>query len=221
MARKRAAVLTVMGILNIVFGSLFLLCNLCAGIGLVFLFGNTGQGGLLGPAGNVISDMTNFMKTEVPAFAVLTIGEVVANLVLNVLLIIAGIGLLTVQSWGRVLSICYSILTIVIKIGSLIFTLAIVNPATERWQQDYLRRHPGIGGADAMGNNAFNSVSSVLGAVLGMAYCVVLLIMMLLPSVSAALAGRGRRDDYDLDRPEDEDEDLGRERRRPDDEWRE
>ena len=44
MARKRPTVLTVMGILNIVIGGLFLVCNLCAGIFLLVLVGGNLQG---------------------------------------------------------------------------------------------------------------------------------------------------------------------------------
>jgi hypothetical protein len=203
-----------MGILNIVFGSLFLLCNLCVGVVLLVAVGGSAQGGLFGPAENPFPDMWNFMKAEVPAFAALTIGEVIANVLLSGCLIVAGIGLLGVQAWARALSIAYSVLTILTKIGSLIFTLAVVNPATARWEQDYLRRHGLIGQASATGDAAFNNLLSVIGAVIGMAYAIVLLIMMLLPSVSASFAGREPAREYDLDRGDEDEDDLGHERRR-------
>jgi hypothetical protein len=206
-----------MGILNIVFGSLFLLCNLCAGIILmVFLSSDTFPGSV-----NPIADMWTFMKREVPAFAVVNVGQMAVGFCLSVVLIVAGIGLLYVKRWGRVLSIFYSLAAIVIQIGGLIFTLAIVNPATERWQQDFLRRHGGpMMRRDAFGNSALNNVSAAGGAVVGMIYAIVLLIMMLLPSVSVALAAGRGPDNYDRGRYDDEEDDLGRERRRQED-WHE
>jgi len=219
MARKRPTVLTVMGILNIVIGGLFLLCNLCVGIFALAFLGMSEQGGPLAVGINPIRDWWTFMQAEVPGFAVITLGELVVNFVLFALLIVAGIGLLNVQNWARVLSIAYGILTILVKIGILIYTLAILNPATERWQQDFFRRH--VGGAAAppgLESSPMNNVFQLFGTVLGMTYAIVLIIMMLLPSVSAAFAGHYRPEGYDLDR-EDED-DLGRERR-PREEWRE
>ena len=112
------------------------------------------------------------------------------------------------------LSIAYSILTILEKLGSLVFALALVNPAQARWALDYQRRHPGF--EANVGNNPGECWCKVIGVVICLAYANVLLMMMLLPSVSAAVDARGRPDDYDLDRPEDED-DLGRDRWRPDD----
>jgi hypothetical protein len=221
MARKRPAVLTVMGILNIILGSLFLLCNLCLGILLLAMFGG-GLDAKLFPGGvNPLSDMWDFMKVEVPGFAVITIGEMVANMVLSAILIIAGIGLLAFRNWGRVLSIIYGVFTIVVRVGGLVFTLAMVNPATARWQQDFQRRHGAAGmGQQNMGDAYMNNIGSVLTTVVSMTYGIVLLIIMLLPAVSAAFATKYQADEYDLDRREDEDDELRRERRQGED-WQE
>jgi len=216
MPRQRPTVLTVMGILNIVLGSLFVLCNICGGIGL--LFGASGQGRQFQGGPNPfaeINELFNFLQAEIPSFVVIKVCELVVSLLASVLLVIAGIGLLSVRNWGRILSIAYSVIGILVTLGSLVFTLAIVNPATER----FINARLAIGGQPGMNNTAFNSIVTVFSAVISMAYAIVLLIMMLLPSVSATFAGRSRTDDYDLDRPDDED-DLGRERRRGE-EWHE
>jgi hypothetical protein len=57
-----------------------------------------------------------------------------------------------------------------------------------RWEEDFQRRFVGrlppggMGGGDSV----FQNVLSVAGAILGMVYAIVLLIMMLRPSVAAA-----------------------------------
>jgi hypothetical protein len=223
MARKRPTVLTVMGVLNIVFGGLGLACYLCVGLGLVLLFASVGGAGGAFPGGiNPIADMWDFMKRDVPGFAAISIGQILLSFVMSIILVVAGIGLLIMKPWGRVLSICYSIVTILAQIGALVFQLAIVNPATQRWAQDFVRRHGGVAGGNGdIGNTAMSNLQTVGGAVIGMTYSIVLLVMMLLPSVSAAFSARGPMDEHDRYRQEDEDDDdLGRERRRPD-EWRE
>jgi hypothetical protein len=205
-----------MGVLNIVFGSLYLLCNLCLGGLLLLMFGGSIDAKAFPGGINPFKDMWDFMQVEVPAFAVVTIGEIIANFALSVMLIIAGIGLLKVQSWGRALSIAYGVLTILVKLADIAFTIAVVNPATERWQQDFQRRH-GVAMA-GQGDAYMNNIGWLVGVILSMGYGVVLLIMMLLPSVSAALAGPSRTEEYDLDRRDDLDDDLERERRRHE-EW--
>src|SRR5437764_618412 len=68
MARKRPTAVTVMGILNIVFGSLSLLCMACLGILMMAMFRSDM---LVLPGGvNPVADMWEFMKREVPGYAV-------------------------------------------------------------------------------------------------------------------------------------------------------
>ncbi len=216
MARQRPAAVTVMGILNIVFGSLGLLCYICGGIGLLMLFNSNAlnlPGGI-----NPFEDMKVFMSREVPAYWPIAIGQIVLGFIMSILLLVAGIGLLNMGGWARVLSIIYSIITILMQIGGLIFTLAYVNPAMERWQQQFMGRVGGrlppgaMGGADS----TFNNLTSVVGAIIGMVYAIVLLIMMLQPRVSAAFSGRAAQDDY-AGGTADEGDDYERRRRR--DQW--
>jgi hypothetical protein len=213
MARRRPAVLTVMGILNIVFGSLGLLCNLCAGLSLLLSLGGAMQAGQGQGGGNPFGEdpeMVAFLRAEVPGYAAVRVIQVVVGLATCVVLILAGIGLLKMQRWGRMLSIAYSIVGILVTLGSLVYTLALVNPAMGR----FLAGRVAVNNLNSTQLLAIINVVTVAVAILSMAYDVILLIMVLLPSVSAAFAGRPQ--DYDLDRQDDEDDDLGRERR-----WRE
>jgi hypothetical protein len=223
MARRRPTAVTVIGILNIIFGSLGLLCYVCAGAGFLILYAAFSQAG---PQPREMQDLRQLweaVQRQMPWFGAYMIGNVILSFFLAILLLISGIGLLNMKGWARTLAILYSIITIVTQIAALVLTLAYVNPQILRVTQELMARNPAFrpsndpfGGGSLMGSN----IQSVIGAVIGMIYAIVLLIIMLMPSVSAAFAGRGRRDDYELDRQEDEDDDLGRERRRRE-EWNE
>jgi hypothetical protein len=214
MKRVRPTSVTVMGILNIVFGSLSLLCMVCMGISLLVL---SSPDMLRLPNGvNPVADMWDFMKREIPGYVAITIGSLVLGLIMSILLLTAGIGLLNMQNWARVMSILYSIVTVLTQLGSLIFTLAFVNPATARWQADFIRRQVGMlpPGADLGGNSALNNIGAVAGAAIGIIYAVVLLIMMLTPTVSAAFGGRPPASDYEAGQHGDEGDDYDRRPRR-------
>jgi len=210
MPRKRPTVLTVMGILNIVFGSLGLVCDLCMGLGILLVVGAPGGGGAFQGRDNPFAEIGKqlaVVQGEVPYHTAVQVGQVVVGFFTSILLLVAGIGLLKIRNWGRMLSIAYSVVAILVTLANAIYTMAIVNPAVER----LMLRQQG------MDTSAFNNIGAILGAVIGMTYPIILLIMMLLPSVAAACAGH-RPETFDQDR-EDED-DLGRERR-PREEWRE
>jgi hypothetical protein len=213
MARKRPTVLAVMGILNIVLGSLFLLCNLCNGISYIFLIGGAGDQLLKGKEFAELTELWKFLRDQVPGYTAVEASKAIVGLIASTILILGGIGLLGVRRWGRTLSILYSIVAIVVSIGSLAYTLAIVNPALERFVQAHAR-----GAAQPGMNNAVNSITAVVAAIISVAYAVVLLIMMLVPSVSAAFSAPAQEQDYELERQEEEDEYLERERRKREEE---
>ncbi len=204
MARQRPTAVTVMGILNIVFGSLSLLCLACSGIILLIMANQSGLG-------NPVLELFEAMRREIPGYVPVTILSLTLGVLMAVLLIVAGIGLLNMRGWGRVLSIVYGIVTILTQIGAMIYQFAYVNPAMQRVHENL---PPAFRGGMS-GDPTFNAIMSMLGAILGMVYAIVLLIMMLLPGVSAAF-GRGGDNSgerYGHDRPE-EGDDYERRRRR-------
>jgi hypothetical protein len=213
MAGRRATVLTVMGILNIVFGSLFMLCNLCAAVGLMFLFSSSSLFAL--PGFNVGPDMLEFMKQEVPAYVPVTVSHVVLSLILDIVLLVSGIGLLNVQRWGRALALIYCVVSIPMQLGITVFTVAVVNPAMQRWQLDFFGRMGAQLPPGAMGGNSVtNNLMSLVVGILWVVYAVVLLIMMVVPSTRAAFAGGPPSREPFPDRPYDaDDEDRHRTRR--------
>lgn len=222
MNKQRPTAVTVMGILNIIFGALFLLCFLCSGASLLMqMSGARMGGGGLGDANDPTAQMWNFMKTEIPGFMAVQVASLVVHLLLTLLLLMSGIGLLNMQGWARIGSIFYAITSILVEIASLFYQLVYVNPAMNRWLQRELQRIRVPGAPPAPDVSFFATamnVGSIIGAVILVSYGVVLLIMMLLPKVSAAFAGGGRVETY-KERDE-EYYDEGFERRRRED-WSE
>jgi hypothetical protein len=175
-----------MGILNIVFGSLFLLCYLCNGVQLIMQ--SSGKAGGFGGANDPGVELANQMQAEIPGLMVHQVSTTLLHLALSVLLLSSGVGLLNMQHWARVGSIVYAVVTIILEIGNLIYQLAFINPVMKRVLEDMLRRdHRGPGGGPEIGTLMnIITVITVIVYILLMVYAIVLLIMMLRPSVAAA-----------------------------------
>jgi hypothetical protein len=114
-------------------------------------------------------------------------------------LIVTGVGLLNRRNWARITCIVYSILNGILLIADVLFRLFFELPAQERWRADFLRRHPDMFFLDdGPGGDIYtNQIAAVVIAVLCLAYALTLLIVLLLPHVSAAFAPR--RSYYDED----------------------
>jgi len=218
MAKKRPAAVTVMGILNIIFGSLGLLAILCLGT----CFGVVG-------AVDVERDMPggiNPLKLmwSYPEIKNYFIVSGVIGLITGTILLVSGIGLLRMRNWARIASIGYAVFTILFQLASFYYSIAHLNPAMERWEKDYNERvrewaQQRGGGVPPQqpSNPMLNMAGGIVGTIIGMGYAVVLLIVMLLPKVSAAFTGRGAVEEPWERRDEDYyDEGYERRRREPD-----
>jgi hypothetical protein len=217
MARKRPTAVLVMAILNFVIGGGGFLCSLCNGIGVAFLALLVNQPGMANdPDIRELREVFSSMMQHVPLFMPFAISSTVAGLLMNILLIVAGIGLLKMGRWGRTLCIVYGVVQILIEIGELVFRIVYLNPAIEQWNRNFAAPH---GPMRAQANNPFlsnpaaNSAIEVVGTIFGMAYAIALLIIMFLPHVSAAFS-RGDIEDYER-RQLAEEEEGGYERREP------
>ena len=176
MEQKRPTALTVMGILNIVLGSLGLLCTCFGGLMLLFL-ANPPAELRQDPNIKAVLAQMEFVAREVPSYKAVTVSQLVAGLLLTLLLIVTGIGLLYVKKWARIGCFFYCVSTVLLNLAGLAYALLVVNPAQARFQP--------AGGGDG---NIFNNLISVVSALFGVAYAVILLIVLLLPGVAAAFA---------------------------------
>ncbi len=204
MARRRPTAVSVMAILNIIFGSLGLLLGICSGFGML-LIASVPAVPLTpgGPPVNITKDLFDFMEREIPGYNAITIAQlVIGYLLLSGLLLAAGIGLLNRQHWARIACIVYGAVNIVLLLMDLVFKLAFVMPAMTRWQMDFQRRfagpnpfttNPFLGGS-------FQIVTAAITSLICIGYSALLITMMFLPQVRYWFE---RRPAYDFDRDED------------------
>src|SRR5262245_5895080 len=219
MIKKRPTVVTVMGVLNIVFGGLWMLLYLCIGLLFVVIFIAFGQANVArDPQLNELKELWSEMTREIPGLTVFLVLTVTLSVVLAIVEIISGIGLLRMKNWARLMCIFYGVVVILTSIASLVYRFAILNPGAERAAEKLVARRGVHMGQDPM-EGTFNNILEILQTVIGIAYAVILLIVMLLPSVSAAFTGRTALDESS-DRGDDEYFDEGYERRRRD-QWSE
>jgi hypothetical protein len=187
MARKRPAAVTTMALLNIIFGLLCLSCMVCMGMGVLVVL--NGQGLLALALVNILADRWEYLAREIPAFPVVEITHLFLVLFLNTLLIIAGIGMLHLRTWAWFMGLLYSIVMLLAGIGMVIFTVVVVGPAAQRWQQDFQNRlnQPGAGGANA--ESGLHDPFGLMMQLILVIYAGVQLILILLPNVRTAFAG--------------------------------
>jgi hypothetical protein len=202
MKPERPVVVLVFAILNIIFGGLGTLAMCCVGVMVVFL----GAIFSSAPASANIPQL----PTDVIVYFVIVI---VSHLILSLLLLVSGIGLLNMRAWARRGSIAYGVATIAISIINAPVYVAFVAPQMEKWQhavqeeaQRQQQRQGGRPGPVYQSNQSpmANAVSTIGGAIIGTAYAIALLVVMLLPSVRDAFEGRRIRRRVDWDREENE-----------------
>jgi hypothetical protein len=174
MTRRRPTVILVVGIFNLILAGLGVLSLLCFGALVTFVgafigFFSLKRGDLLPPPFKL-----NYLFFN---------GGLV--LLTSALLLISGIGLLRMKPWARWASVISGAILTLMPVGGLVFNIVYFNPAMEQWsrvnpQQQQWAQEP-----------EFNPMISVCGLVPGMAYGLMLLVVMFLPNVSAYFA-KGR-----------------------------
>jgi hypothetical protein len=176
--------------LNIIFGSLFLLC----------ILGSLTQNNAKITIKNqdVTPVFKEFMNREAPGYAAYQVIIAVVNLALAVTFILSGIGMLQLAQWGRILGLVCASLAILVEIGSGLYQLLVINPAITKFfamVQDPL----GFFGAFPK----IIGTVTIIVALIAIGYNVLLLIALLLNTSARAFSGAGR-EDYDYEDGEDE-----------------
>lgn len=163
---NRPTSVTVFGILNIVFAALG-------------FFGVLAMGALLflpQPA-NSPNPVIQLIHDNSAYAAWVEISTVLGAFSISVLLV-AGIGLLKMRSWARILSIVYAIYSIVMIIVSTVVNFfLLVQPLLAQ-----AKSQSGPAAAGAIGG----AIGGTIGGCFGVIYPICLLVFMLLPKVSAA-----------------------------------
>jgi hypothetical protein len=202
MLRRRPAAATFFGISNIIVGALGIFFYVCAGFVTWFLMTDART-----------ASVWDYLGHEVRLFRPMMVAHYTASLLICLLLIPAGVGLLGMHHWGRLLSLACAVLAVLLNVWNFIFQLAFVAPALRSYVTapahpfDQVHR-----AADAAGVDFVVYGGSTLACV----YSVIMAVMLLLPDTAAAFR-QGRApawlDDFaDDDRPR-------RRRREYDDDW--
>jgi hypothetical protein len=180
--RRRPTAVLVLAILHLVFGSLGLVMLLCSGA----IQAVQSTGGFGGP-GQAEAQQLQKRIEDIPGQKAYTMAEMGVDLVLDVMLLTAGIGLLGMKAWARILSLVYAVLSILNRVGTLVFTLAVLLPALDTVLAEETMREPKLQGVLPV-----MKMGMIIGAVfsaLVVIYPIVVLILLNLRSVKAAFHG--------------------------------
>jgi hypothetical protein len=200
MLRRRPGGAVFFGIANIAVGALGLMAYGCCGFMVLALS--------VDRTGTVWSHLAG----DVRLFAPLEVAHLVLCMLLCVLLLISGIGMLSMHNWARLLSIACGVVALLLNVWNLIFQIAFVSPAMQRYVES--TDHP-IARADGMAQAAVMNFCTIGIAAVAILYSVALLITLLLPDVAGAFRHEPApawADDFD-------DDDRPRRHRRRDDDW--
>jgi hypothetical protein len=163
---QRPTVVTIFSVLNIVFAALGII-GVLTSLMLFTAIGTTSNN----PVIQLIHDN--------PAYAAWTKISIALGLLAAAALLAAGIGLLKLQPWARMLSIVYAIYAIVMGlVGGVINYMFLIQPMLQQAQHSQ--------GPQAVGAAIGGAVGGMVGGCFGLIYPVLLLIFMLRANVAAA-----------------------------------
>lgn len=185
MERARPTAVLVIAILHLSIGGMGVLCNLCATGQLVY-------GSQLASLGNPQQakqqvQIEEALNAKIPGYKVHQMVSLTAAWLFTALLITAGLGLLQMRSWGRALSLVYASLSLLHKIATAIYIYVLVLPAyKEVFQMVDMPNKQAAQVAETIAMLTAGVMPPIM-----MIYPTAVLIVMLLPSVSAAFRDDG------------------------------
>jgi hypothetical protein len=196
--RQRTTPILVLAILHLVGGGLGLFVSLCSCGGLVM--SNTlssvvptvpQRPGQPSPPPSV-NDVMKYYNEHIPGYRAFIFIGLALSFLLDILLLTGGIGLLNMQPWARWLSLVYAPISIVVRIVSFIYQIVWVMPATEA----LYAQNPAL-----KGMSSFVTITGGVGSFLSLLfvlYPLTVLVILLLPSTTAAFRGEipAREDDF-------------------------
>jgi hypothetical protein len=206
MARQQVpTAVVVVAILHFILGGIGLLSSLCGGIALAVGGGDIGRLFAFNPEMQQQIETQQRVVTEhAPFYVAWQVEGFVVGLVLSALLVTAGVGLLRLRSWARSFSLVYAVVDILQTLLAASYTFVFYLPAyQEAVRQTHYRTAQEAEIARVTAQSM--GIGMAFGFLLTLAYPVVVLVIMLLPSVAAAFRGetvRKEPEDYrDPDEP--------------------
>jgi hypothetical protein len=192
MRRICSARIRVIGILNVVFGAIGVLCLFLATGSAVHLRAANSPG----PNGqNLYEPMFDVLDREIPHLFIIQFWSGILSMALACMLLIGGISLLGMRHWGRILSVIACIGIVVIQTASITWILRVVDPVMERVikpvQDEIAKVKPSNAQAQVTEveeiRSNINKVNAFVVVKLALIiFCMTIIVMLLRPSVNAA-----------------------------------
>jgi hypothetical protein len=209
MKRARPAIILVFAILHLVIGGLGIFIDICSGISQA----SGGAGGFTGAnnpqQAEFQQSIQKTMNEKAPAYNAYVYGNLAVSVFLSISLIVAGIGLLSMKPWARVLSLLYAVVSLLQKVAGAIYMFLFIMPAYD----EIAKNLPNDSNRQLL--EAALKLGQVMGAVMifvTMIYPLAVLIAMLTPSARKAMQTTGLRGEFDAGDQEEEVEDYRDER---------
>jgi hypothetical protein len=186
MPRHRPTSVLIIAVLHLVGAAFLLLGAICGAVGQAVM------ANMKSPAGGPdIFAQQKAMVDAIPGYAAFNYAQMAVSLVVGILLVVAGVGLLSMKPWARTLSIVYAVISILNHIVELGYQFGVVVPNMDAAMQKMFEGDPNLKAAGA-NLGGFGTASAVVGALFGaafIAYPIAVWIVMTRPAVVAAFRG--------------------------------
>lgn len=192
MGLKRPTPVLVIAILHFTLGGLSLVYGLC-GVGThlamqakLFPQPPTVPGR---PQPITYNDVQTYLEQRVPSYKAMFYGGMAFDLILSTLMIIAGLGLLQMRSWGRYLSIGYACLSVSHKLFGVVYYFLVSHSVMNEFLDQLSNRQDPEAVMIVQTMRAMRYLTPIM-QLSYMIYPIAVLVVMYLPSVSAAFRGQ-------------------------------
>lgn len=158
----------------------------------------------------IAGEMNNFIVSEVPSFPTFQMAATVLGMIAAALLVVTGIGIFKLTKWARPALYAYVALALINTIGGMVYTVANITPAIEKWEAERTKKFKASNTAAPPQTAAIGAYAGLgIQGVCGFGFPLLLVILVMLPSSRGAFAGEapGTRtektydDELDPDRP--------------------
>jgi hypothetical protein len=214
MKPQRPAIVTVLAILSIIFGSLGILLSLVGLVGALVMLAFTpekaaGNASPLDMFATMAEMSAEIKRAGGTGLEVFMIGKPILSVLFCTLWFISGIGLLSMKPWARWGCLAYLAYATLATLADTIVSVVLINPITARVQEmQFKRMGPQFQNNPFVGNATFANAINIMMAVVYLAIFFTLMVLLFLPSVSSAFAAlaekqRARKEDRSDDWEED------------------
>ncbi len=194
MPTKRPGSVTAAAVMSIVYGSLFTVCGLC-GLAALAL---QSAGNNLFAGGNPQQEqfqkqVQDALERDAPAYQAVQVGGTILGLFEAIAMLIAGIGLLGMNGWARLLALITAVIAMASGIFQIVYALAFIIPTAN----EAMQRIPAPANAGPQGGDFIRVLiggmyaATVVFHIVWIIYMLIILLLLRRRNVRAAFAASG------------------------------